>query len=187
MTEEGRCLLDLQRVHPRKDYWHFGGHKTKFTSDLRPSDGILEKGPEVSYKADEMQRGREHSSTASRSHKHQMGYNGLGSSSAEKDPGLYLMRSGTDCGNKRQRVDCSVILEMAQKKPSADRGVKYRSPLRLSVLVSVRWFGSSKGTLAATGFGLNTRVFPPGSFQFSFFFLQSMISIPHPTLPPWLF
>ena len=163
--EEGRCLLDLQRAHPRKGYQHFGGHETKFRPDLRPSDGKLEKGPEISYKADEIQGGPAHSSTASRSHKHQMGYNGLGSSSTEKDPGLHLMGSGTDCGNKRQRVDCSVVLEMAQKEPPPDRGVKYRSPLGLSDLVSVQWFGSSKGNFGCHGVwfkytAISTRKFP---------------------------
>lgn len=138
MMEEGRCLLDLQRAHPRKGYWHFGGHETNFRPDLRPSDGKLEKGPEISYKADEIQGGPACSSMVSCSHKHQMGYNGLGSHSAEKDPGLCLTRSGTGCGNKRQRVDCSIVLEMAQKEPSLDRGVKNRSSLGPSALVSVQ-------------------------------------------------
>lgn len=75
------------------------------------------------------------------------------------------MRSGTDCGNKRQRVDCSVVLEMAQKEPSPDRGVKYRSPLGLSVLVSVQWFGSSKGNFGCRRVwfkctGISSRKFP---------------------------
>lgn len=94
-----------------------------------------------------------------------MDCNGLGSSLAEKDPGLYLMRSGTDCGNKRQRVDCSIVLEMAQKEPPLDRGVKYRSPLGLSVLVSVQRFGSSKGNFGCHWVwfkytGISARKFP---------------------------
>lgn len=39
----------------------------------------------------------------------------------EKDPGLDLMRSGTDCGNKWQRVDCSVVSKTAQKEPALHR------------------------------------------------------------------
>lgn len=75
------------------------------------------------------------------------------------------MRSGTDCGNKRQRVDCSVVLEMAQKEPSPDRGGEYRRPLGLSVLVSVQWFGSSKGNLGCHWvcfqyMGISARKFP---------------------------
>lgn len=86
------CLLDLQRTRPRKGYWRSGGHETEFRTDLRPSDGKSEGRPEQSHKHAEIQGG----SAASRSHKHQMGRNGLGSSSAEKDPGLHLMQSGTD-------------------------------------------------------------------------------------------
>lgn len=57
MMEEGRCLLDLQRAHPRKGYGHFGGHETKFRPGLRPSDGKSENGPEISHKADEIEGG----------------------------------------------------------------------------------------------------------------------------------
>jgi len=168
MMEEGRCLLDLQRAHPRKGYRHFGGHETKFRPDLRPSDGKLEKGREISYPADEIQGGPLCGSMASRSHKHQMGYNRLGSILAAKDPGLYLMRSGTDCGNKRQRVDCSVVLEMAHKESSPDRGVKYRSPLGLSVLVSVQWFGSSKGDFGCRWIWFKYRGIPARKFPILF-------------------
>lgn len=87
--EEGRRVSDLQTAQPGKGYRHFGGHKTKFSPDLRPSDGKRAERPELSYKADEAEGGAARSSAASRSHKHQMGYDRLGSSSAEKDPGLY--------------------------------------------------------------------------------------------------
>lgn len=68
------------------------------------SDGKLDKGSEIPYKTDDILGGPAHSSQ-----KHQMGYDGLGSSLMEKDPGLHVRRSGTDRGNKRQRGDCSVV------------------------------------------------------------------------------
>lgn len=104
LPDDGRGKMFIRSAEgspPRKGYQHFGGHETKPSDqDLSPSDGKWEKGPESPYNPNEIQRGAEHSSAASRLHKHQMGYNGLGSSSAEKDPELHLMRSGTDCGDK---------------------------------------------------------------------------------------
>lgn len=61
---------------------------------------------------------------------------------------------------------------MAQKEPSPDRGVKYRSPLGLSVLVSVQWFGSSKSNFGCPWVwfkytGISTRKFPILSLPFA--------------------
>lgn len=77
---------------PQEGLLALGGHETEFRADLRPSDGKSEERPERSHKHTEIQGG----SAVHCSHKHQMGSNRLGSSSAEKDPGLHLMRSRTD-------------------------------------------------------------------------------------------
>lgn len=98
------------------------------------------------------------------------------------------MRSGTDCGNKKRRIDCRLVLEMAPEEPfqTGGWGVAQRSPLGLSVRVSVQWFGSSSGTLGCCWVwfphrGISIRKFP------ILFLLPSVISTPRPTLPPRLF
>lgn len=77
------------------------------------------------------------------------------------------MRSGTDCGNKKRRIDCRLVLEMAQEEPfqTGGWGVAQRSPLGLSVHVSVQWFGSSAGALGCCWVwfphrGISIRKFP---------------------------